>query len=185
MLIIARKAGKQVIIGDDSLVTVMSVDTTDPVNPEVKLGFDTSGEVKRVDRPETVLKAAKIKATATRGMLKNAPPMEEPPVYVASSMHEEEPKIKAALSRSSASYPESELIEVNNSTYICPAYHQFLVIRCASQREEGSIKKLGERLFGWNFLDREDNSEVFIYLLFIRTTITEGGADVEYVDTVI
>lgn len=78
MLRITRRAGDKVIIGDDSVVTVLSAD-----DGTTELGFDSMHRVRRADNVPLKKKATEIEIAASRSTRGNNPPMLELDIYFA------------------------------------------------------------------------------------------------------
>ena len=99
MLVVGRGRGKEVMIGDHSVVTVVSLS-----NEGVKLGFETRDRVQRVDSPEQFVEAAKIKARMSHAVTSRLDDMEQVPVFVASTISPTggAPHIKASFTRDKA-----------------------------------------------------------------------------------
>ena len=182
MLYVTRPIGKQVLIGDHSVVTVVSVDQT---NYQVKLGLETLSRVQRVDTPEMVLEAARVKARLTRVMKRGEDePMHRAPVYVAHVAGDDSLEIKAALSWDKAQYPGATTIGVTDLTEEGPAHHEFVVVRSLSPREADALKLLVAKALDWVFLDQNEQPDATVHQLFVRTVgLGEKRGDVRYVDT--
>ena len=182
MLVVGRGRGKEVMIGDHSVVTVVSFD-----NAGVKLGFETRDRVKRVDSPSEMVASAKIKARRSHAVTSRLAVIEKVPVFVAVSTTEsgDAPQIKAAFAQDKASYPGAELVQVNDRTREGPAHHQFLVVRCSTPEVVEAVKIVFRNDDqGRVFLDEMEHADASLYLLFVQT-IKEGvPVDVAYMDLV-
>lgn len=183
MLVVGRGRGKEVMIGDHSVVTVVSYD-----EGGVKLGFETRDRVKRVDSPQQMVEAAKIKARMSHAVTSRRAAMERVRVYVAVSTTTdgEAPQIKAAFAKDKASYPGAEVVWVTNETNQGPAHHQFLVIRCGTPEVVDAVKIVfrGEIGSGRVLLDEMEHDDATLYLLFVQTTDQLNQEDVTYMDLV-
>jgi len=182
MLVVGRGRGKEVMIGDHSVVTVVSLS-----NEGVKLGFETRDRVQRVDSPEQFVEAAKIKARMSHAVTSRLDDMEQVPVFVASTISPTggAPHIKASFTRDKASYPGAEIVEVDGHTYKGPAFHQFLVVRCATPEVVSALKKVYRSSDQDKaFLDEMEHPDASLYLLFVQATDMEEQADVAYLDLI-
>lgn len=179
MLIVGVKVGRQVILEDHTVITVSGIDR---VNEEVKIGFDSETNVQRVGNPQTVLKAARIMARSKKGLGKKLPEMEKLPVYVASVIQDDKPQVKAAFTTSKASFPGATLTELSDDTNKSLASHQFVVMRCSSNREVKQVRYFAKEMVGWPVLDQFEAEDSTIYLLMVRTTAEKTGGDVAYYD---
>lgn len=181
MLVVTRQRNKRVMIGDHSIITVLGIDRE---NDEVRLGFITRDPVDRVDWPDKVVKAAKIEAKLLRSNPKKRDKMARLPVFVAHTVDEEAPQIKAALTRDKATYPGAKVVAVDDTTKLAPKHHQFLVIRCFDSSEVKTIRRLNKQALDWVYMDTIEHSDVTVYALFVRTTTQKEEADVKYIDLI-
>lgn len=179
MLVVGVRVGRDVIIGDHTVVTVTGIDRS---TDEVKLGFDSEFPVNRANNPETIMKSAKIKARAKQGMAKKLGPVSHIPVHVASYIADGKPQMKAALTINNASFPGAELAQLTDKTDMSPANHQFVVLRCLNESDR-KMARFFSRIAGWPFLDEREMEDSTIYLLFVRTVSEKEGGDVAYYDT--
>jgi sRNA-binding carbon storage regulator CsrA len=179
MLVVGVRQGREVIIGDHTVVTVTAIDR---YNEEVKLGFDSEFQVQRASNPATTVKAAKIKARAKLGMGKKLSPVEKKPVHVASYVLDGKPQMKAAFSRSSASFPGAEMATLTDETDMSLASHQFVVVRCSNNGEAALLRFFAKAVAGWPVLDEVEAEDSTPYLLMVRTTSEKQGGDVAYYD---
>lgn len=181
MLVVGVRVGREVIVGDHTVVTVSSIDRA---NQEVKLGFDSEYMVNRVNDSETTIKAAKIRARAKRGMAKRSRPMEKMKVYVASYVSEEvaAPQMKAALTKSAASFPGARLSTISDETSMSLARHQFLVVRSGTEAISSALKIFSTEAVDWPVLDQVEADDSTIYTLMVRTTAEKPEGDVAYID---
>jgi sRNA-binding carbon storage regulator CsrA len=179
MLVVGVRVGREVIVGDHTVVTVSSIDRA---NQEVKLGFDSEYMVNRVNDSETTIKAAKIRARAKRGMAKRNRPMEKMKVYVGSYVSEGEPKMKAALTKSAASFPGARLSTISDETSMSLASHQFLVVRSGTEAVASALGDFTTKAVDWPVLDQIEAGDSTIYTLMVRTTAEKTEGDVAYID---
>ena len=180
MLVVGVRVGREVVVGDHTVVTVSSIDRT---TQEVKLGFDSEYMVNRVSDPETTMKAAKIRARAKRGLGKKLGPMDHLPVHVASYVTDGEPQMKAALSKAAASFPGAELSALSDETDLSLASHQFVVVRSGTEMEAKTLRTFAKDVACWPVLDEIEAADSTIYTLMVRTLSEKTGGDVEYYDT--
>lgn len=179
MLVVGVRQGRDVIVGDHTVVTVTAIDR---LNEEVKLGFDSEYQVQRASNPETTVKAAKIRARAKLGMGKKLPELERMPVHVASYVLDDKPQMKAALTRAKASFPGAAMSTLSDETELSLANHQFVVVRCVNEGEASMARFFAKAVAGWPVLDEVEADDATIYLLFVRTVSEKEGGDVAYFD---
>ncbi|MEA3242872.1 MAG: carbon storage regulator [Pseudomonadota bacterium] len=179
-LLLSCGKGKEIIIGDHCVITVVSASGS-----QARLGFVTRDFVARVKDPATVMEAAKIKARVGRNVAPFREEMEKMLVYVATtfdmSSDHPAPQIKAALTNANATYPGAQVMAVDGSTHEGPTHHQFLVVRCATPPEATTVRTLMNEL-GKPFLDEIEHADASLYLLFVQTLPQTGGKDVRYID---
>lgn len=180
MLVVGVRVGREVIIGDHTVVTVTGIDRS---TEEVKLGFDSEYNVQRANNPTTTMKAAKIRSRAKLGLAQKLAPMDRPVVHVASYISDGKPQMKAALSMEKASFPNSELAQLSDETNMSLANHQFVVLRCVSTNEVKMARFFAKTVAKWPILDEIENEDSTSYLLFVRTMSEKKGGDVSYYDT--
>lgn len=182
MLVVGVRTGREVIVGDHTVVTVSAVEGT---SGEVKLGFISEDDVHRVSNPQTTMRSAKIKARAKRGAGGKMPPMEHKPVYVASYVSDGQPQVKAALSSAKASFPGASISKVDGTTSLSLASHEFVVLRCATERQARALRWFCKTVAKWPVLDELEDEDSTIYLLLVRTVAEKTGGDVLYFDSVL
>lgn len=178
-LLIDRRRNEDVIIGDHSVVSVVEME-----RGEARLAFHTIDDVKRVDRPETVMEAARIKARAQIAHDKVRKGMEPVPVYVGFKTFENgEVDVRASLKADAVDVAGYRLAQLGADTNLAPQNHQFIVVRCLDKKEIETIEKLIlGRMLNWRLYEKREMPDATTYALFIHATKTREGGDVRYVD---
>jgi sRNA-binding carbon storage regulator CsrA len=179
MLVIGRSVGKETLIGDHSIVTVVSSS-----GHEVKLGFLTKDSVQRVDSPELVIEAAKIKARLMQEFAPKPDSLVKMPVYVGVRTFDNgEVDLRASLRTEMVDVVGYRVTEVGEYTALAPPNHQFIVLRCMRQEEIETVKKLiNARLMNWRFYEQMQHTDGSFYALFVHATARKAGGDVIYLD---
>ena len=180
MLVVNLRNNKQVTIGNHTVITLLKASGS-----TAQLGFVSRDRVSRVNDPESIMDAARIEARVGRNAVPARKAMEHIPVYVATNVIKDEddgwlPTVKAALTHLNATYPQAEVVAINDTTNLAPAHHRFLVARCATP-EAAEAVKLALPAVNRPYLDELEMPDATIYLLFVYTT-DQPGHDVEYVD---
>lgn len=181
MLVIERTPGRDILIGDHSIVTVVSID-----GDYVKLGFDTRDAVKRVDTPQATMEAARVKARVSRSLVGRSRKMEKPPVFVGvRQLDDGNVDVRASLRHEVVNIAEYDISVVDENSSLGPANHEFIVLRCSDQAEVRSVRKLiSSGLLDWRLYEEIEGQDASPYLLCIRATGSKqkGQGDVRYVD---
>jgi sRNA-binding carbon storage regulator CsrA len=181
MLVIDRKVGQEMLIGDHSLITLISV-----TDDGAKFGFDTRDQVKRVDRPEHVMEAARIKARVSRSLIGRSAMMAHPPVFISTRQLDDGSfDVRASLRREMVAVTGYDVRVVDDRTTLGPANHEFVVVRCSDKAEARAIRKLiSTRVLEWRLYEEIEGEDASPYLLFVRATNQKkaGEGDVRYID---
>lgn len=180
MLVINLRTTKKVMVGNHTVITLMKASGS-----TAQMGFVSRDRVSRVNDPESIMRAARIEARVGQNAVPARKAMEHIPVYVATNVIKDEndgwlPTVKAALMHLTATYPQAEVVAINDTTQLAPAHHRFLVMRCATP-EAAKAVKLALPAANRPYLDELEMPDATIYLLFVYTT-DQPGNDVEYID---
>ena len=178
MLIIGRVPGRSILIGDHSIVTVVSASAD-----WVDLGFDTADSVRRVDSPELTMEAARVKARLTMRFGRHPTPMEKLPVYVCSrAFRDNEADLRVSFNRGFTQRYGYKADEIGETTHLLPTDRQFVVLRSIAPKEIDAIKLLIEAgLIKWRFCEEIELEDASVYALFVHEASDKDG-DVRYLD---
>jgi sRNA-binding carbon storage regulator CsrA len=179
MLVVTRSPGRRVLIGDHSIVQVVEVS-----DKQVKLGFITRDEVRRVDNPESVLEAAKVEARMERVQSKSNGKAVLPAVYVGvRSLDDGTLDIRASLREEAVDIAGYLKYQLTDKTTIGPPSHEMLVLRMRSERDAEVVKEMAKAgLVNWRVYEVVENDDATVSVLVVRASkrATNTG-DVRYV----
>lgn len=181
MLRIPRPIGSRVIVGDHTVISVVSADSDGAV-----LGFESRQEITRADSPEYLALAAKVIGRIRHTYAPKEGSLERLPVFVAHRADGNSLDVRASLRRETVDLPGYRLAEMTDETRLTPAGHEFLVIRSADPRElAGARKLISSGVLPWVYYETVERPDSTLYSLFVRSVPHNGEnqtPDVRYVD---
>ena len=183
MLLVTRKENQQLIIGNDTVVTMAEITG----KSTARLGIDSPRRVSRVDTPEQEIEAAKIRARVKAMIGKDASnSMERLPVYIGYRTDQSGLDIRASLREEMVAINGYQTLTLSADTHTAPPGYQFLVFRCATEEDAQALQKLcDEGLVQWVFYEQIETRNGDLYALFVRKGRTDHEGDVKYSDLMI